>query len=1290
MKITIFYSWQSTTIGKYNRYFIKDCIEDAKKQIKKLPDFKSIDIEIQEGIAGESGSVAVASSITDKRIPDCDIFIADLSVINWVSKWKKYLKNIIGDKYKPHQNNNVILEYGVAMNSVGLERIIGILNSKYGSPNETPDNIPFDIRHLRFPIEYCYSSKNENKKSEIKKQLISDIANALKTTIPLVLQTQKSKFYPFVAWNAWNEKLKNPQVDFFIENNKIQEIKTTILDAINDSNNPDSIRLLGLSGLGKTRILLETFRTQENNINSQSFSNRVLYVNCNDYLNQINFTDILAKIAREKSDAILIVDNCDLNTHRLISRNLSGLSFISIDSNPEEFYSNRVKDTSYIIIKKDEFFDIVEKIIDRDFKGLEKDKIELIKQFSQGIPLMAVLLGESVRDGEQPIGKINDKDLLDKLLGEKGRQAGWRTILKSCSLFDYFGYLDEYSVQYEFIATNGSITVSDCSSQVRIQTFREVVNHYRNREIFEKRGRFLSVRPFPLALYLAEEWLETCNPERLLNVITDIANLEEPHRTSLTESFAKQMKYLEYNDNAKLIVEKIIGINSPFDNAEVLNTELGSRLFRSFAEVNPVAVSQNFRRQFLNKTTEELLKIEAGRRNIVWALEKLCFYKDTFHESAKVLYAFAVAENESWGNNATGQLRQLFHIFLSGTEANLKERWSIIEWGLSINDELFTKLAIELMKSGLNARYFSRTMGAEQRGTKKFQDYNPSVSEIKEYWNNILSKLTEIIGLNNQYSDVAGEIVADSIRPIFNFGFPETVIFYLEKIIVIKSNDWDKGLENLKMTIHYDKNRMSNNSIEAIQKLIKSLTKTDFISRFFASTHYEDVDVKWSSEKFMQREQSRMENLAKEFIDTNISLDEILPVLYKRDDNKYLMYKSEFGKKVYEYISGDADKVNLFIDKSLQVLIELGEENIDFLILLGFIQNAKGSVKDRFYSLLYQSEELHSLIFNFVSFDEDGVKQFDKLFTLVETNKCEVTDFSLFRYRIVLQNLNKEELLSFKEKLFTYGDNGYVIVFNLLSSIQGEKNTDEQLFLRDSLKECVLKLGVDYRNSRHIYEYEYSKFITDILSSNYDDEFAIFITNSIIHSISWKNNYHLNHYIQDICEILMKKYFKSTWPIFSQGFLGEDDDYVEFWGLKHIFGSNIGGVGRSASLLLDGDIEEIFKWCHENRPVAPIRIAGLLPIYKNNNQDFTQWNPITKRLIDEFGDIQEVLDELSCNMGCFSWTGSIVPLLQSRVELYESITSHPIPRVAEWARKNLQYTEKEIENEKNRDVETFL
>jgi hypothetical protein len=581
--------------------------------------------------------------------------------------------------------------------------------------------------------------------------------------------------------------------------------------------------------------------------------------------------------------------------------------------------------------------------------------------------------------------------------------------------------------------------------------------------------------------------------------------------------------------------------------------------------------------------------------------------------------------------------------------------------------------------------------GADKQGTKQLQDNNPTFNEISEYWNNILSKLVKIIELNNQFSDLASEIVANSIRQIFHFGFAVTIIPYLEKIIAIKHNDWDKGLENLKMTLHYDKKTMSDENIKTTQKLINLLTKTDFVSRFFASTHYEDDDVKWSSEKFMLRERSRMEDLAKEFIETNVSWDNTLPILYKRADDKHLMYKSNFGVKLYELIKDNVDDVNLFIDKSLEIFNRTDKKEIDFSILAGFIEKAEPHTKERLYSLLYQSEQLNYLLFSFVSFDENGLNQFDRLYKLVDCQKSEVSNFSLFRYRIVLQKLNKEGIKSLKERLFLYGDEGYALVFELLSSIRSEKEEDKiQLFIKSSLKECVLKLGLNYRKIKHVHDYEYAKFIADILNNEEESEFAKFIINSIINSISWKNTYHLDHYIQQVCEVLVKKHFKPVWADISQALIAENEEFVKYWGIKHIFGSHIGGVGRSASMLFDGDIEEIFKWCNNNKPLAPIRIAGLVPIYNNNNQDLTQWNPIAKRLLDEFGDNQKMLDELSCNMGSFSWTGSTVPLYKAQKNLFESISNHSKAQVSEWASRNLQYLEKTIENEINRDAEDFL
>lgn len=1274
MKLKIFYSWQSADT-KHNKNFISDSIKEAIKRIKKIPDFKRIEIEITDALRNEIGQVAVADTIIEKVIPSCDIFIADLTG----NRGNKIFRCLFKTKSTP--NPNVMAEYGVALNSLGKQRIISVINiSNNGSPKDANNSeiIPFDLRHDRFPTEYNYSSQNESQKTAIKLKLVDDLVNVLKPTIQNALETQKSKFRPFVGWNQWNELMKYPQSDKFITNTKIQEVQDSITTSIK---NATVIRLLGLSGLGKTRILLETFRPKENDNDSLISSNRILYINCNDYPNQVNFAEITSKINEEKQDAILIVDNCDISTHKLIVRNLKRLSLISIDSNPEE--NSNSEGTNFIIIGKNELSDVVTQIVDNNFQNIGEGNIERIKDFSQGIPFMAVLLGESVNNGEKFVGKLDDKDLLDKLLGACGKDEKHRTILKSCSIFNYFGFYGELSTQVEFIAKNTNITSLNGDANVKVNAFHETCNYYLKREIFEKRGRYIGIRPFPLAMSLAQEWLEPLTPQRLIAVINDIANLQEPDRTNLSNALSEQMKFLGYNDKAVQIIEKIVGPDSPFDNAEVLNTELGSRLFRSFVEVNPIAVSQNFNRQFFNKPKEELLKIKEGRRNIVWTLEKLCFDKRTFSDSSKVLLQFAIAENENWSNNATNQFLHLFNVYLSGTEADLKERWKIIDWLLNKKDEVYHDFAIRAMKIGLHFGHASRMGGAEQQGIRRLVDNNPTPREIEEYWRNILNKFLQIFLANNEHSDLASEAIANCVRTMFHVGMGELILPYIKEISELKNNDWDSGLNGLKYARKYEKHLLSEVQIEELNNLIESLTKSDFSTRYLtlSSSYHLEADVTYSSEKVIEA----ITNLADEYISNGISWEDTLHIFYK---NQQLL-TFHFGKRLAELLKDDKTKANGFINSSLEVIFQIPQEERNYTVLGGFVTNSIDEIKNEFYLRLFQSTEFNRQLFYFLSIDKSGNEHFELLFLLIDNKVCDVSSFYIFSHSNALAKLNLDELITFSEKLFIYGNEGYEIVFDLFSDLSYGDESKKKLLI-PIFKKCILKLGFNRKFKRQLDDYKWTEEITFIISDKEEIEFAKFINRSVIASITWENLYHLDNNIQRIYEVLLKVHFHSIWTELSEALLSNEENYVKYYGLKHILGSHIGGIGRSVGVLFNGDIDSIFSWCENNKPLAPSRLAELTPIFDNNNSDYEKWHPVALRIINEYGDFKEVLSNLSSNMGTYSWIGSIVSFLESKKVLFMQLNKHHSELVREWSTSMIDYLGREIEVEKIKDAENFI
>lgn len=113
---------------------------------------------------GVPGMPPISEVIFDK-ITNCGIFVPDLSFVGSTQKGRAL------------PNPNVLIEYGWALNSLGYQRIVPVLNSAFGDPSEK--ELPFDMRHLRRPITYKLSkSSTPKQKSAEKIKLEKDFVRA--------------------------------------------------------------------------------------------------------------------------------------------------------------------------------------------------------------------------------------------------------------------------------------------------------------------------------------------------------------------------------------------------------------------------------------------------------------------------------------------------------------------------------------------------------------------------------------------------------------------------------------------------------------------------------------------------------------------------------------------------------------------------------------------------------------------------------------------------------------------------------------------------------------------------------------------------------------------------------------------------------------------------------------------------------------------------------------------------------------------------------------------------------
>lgn len=126
------------------------------------------------------------------------------------------------------------------------------------------------------------------------------------------------------------------------------------------------------------------------------------------------------------------------------------------------------------------------------------------------------------------------------------------------------------------------------------------------------------------------------------------------------------------------IVRDLLADTVLFGSVDDLDDEVRATFVNELATLDPKAAVDLLRRLLRSQPRERLLTFEAGRREAVRALVKCAWAEESFADACETLLALADAENESYGNNATGVFLALFQTFLGGTEASGKARIDVL------------------------------------------------------------------------------------------------------------------------------------------------------------------------------------------------------------------------------------------------------------------------------------------------------------------------------------------------------------------------------------------------------------------------------------------------------------------------------------------------------------------------------------------------------------------------------------------------------------------------------------
>ena len=326
------------------------------------------------------------------------------------------------------------------------------------------------------------------------------------------------------------------------------------------------VRLVGLSGVGKTRLVQALF---DERVGEQPLDPALAF-----YTNLADGPDpqpigLASDLIAQGSRAILVVDNCPPDLHRRLSELCrspnSPLSVLTVEY---DIRDDQQEGTEVFKLEPSSK-ELIEKLIRKRFQAVSQVDAGTIAEFSGGNARVAMALAATVGKGETITG-LKDEDLFRRLF-QQGHQHddNLLRIAQACSLV--------YSFQGE--AVSGEEAELPRLGALIGKSAQEVfagVAELQQRDLAQKRSVWRAILPHAIANRLAKLALQN------IPLATIEAQLVTGAPERLLKSFSRRLGYLDDSQEAVGIVKKWLAADGLLGNvADSMNsTQRCSRTWR--------------------------------------------------------------------------------------------------------------------------------------------------------------------------------------------------------------------------------------------------------------------------------------------------------------------------------------------------------------------------------------------------------------------------------------------------------------------------------------------------------------------------------------------------------------------------------------------------------------------------------------------------------------------------------------------------------------------------------------
>jgi hypothetical protein len=652
----------------------------------------------------------------------------------------------------------------------------------------------------------------------------------------------------------------------------------------------------------------------------------------------------------------------------------------------------------------------------------------------------------------------------------------------------------------------------------------------------------------------------------------------------------------------------------------------------------------------------------------------------------------AAETEERIGNNASGQFKQLYQLYLSGTDASPEARLRVLDEGLQSDDSNERELCVEALDRMLQTGHFNRMGGADEIGSERLEDWIPKTSgDIWDFHRAAMIRLADIGTSDDEFAGRARGLLGSDIRGLLNAVPVDDVKAMIDRIVA-HVGMWVEAIQGVNSWLYFDRKHGPKDVADEVRAFFNQLMPTDPVDLVAIYTHdwpgdFYDPDTKFDPEDRVGHDHEYAIREACRLADTIAADATMLDSTLRRlvTSNAKTVYP--FSRRLAEMAS---DPVALFT-RALRIA-EVGSEpaNIQFFrgLIAGTDQRDPQQARDCIRAAL-QSPKLRNDAISMIGSGKLQPEDLRLVVSILQSGDVQPWQGATLSYGRGLDHLSPEEIMLLLDELGRHGARGHWAVMDVISMYLYDGKQLPEPFankLKSTLLARNLLDGVS-RQTRVGYHLEQ---LTKLLlhHGGLDRKFVVALVKQLLSICRPQQGevfYALDGPVRSIIASLLASYPKEVWHEVSK-VLTSRDSLVPFYADRLFEPPHDNHLGPGLLHRLPPGV--YLDWVRKAPGTRAEVVIKWLPIVTTHSDGTRNWSPELEAYVNEFGDQPRALVGLARRLHPRSWSGSMVHHLEGFLPLLKIWTqNHLRPEVRRWAREQIGYISTEIEASRRRDEE---